>query len=131
MSMQRIAVVAGAVALAVSFAAFARAEIQAAGQQAGAQASQALQANDATGPMTAPGANARIKSIDSFLSATGLAMGTARPRVGSINVSSSDKRRHPRWIKPAVSVLLPAPGGAGRIKADPCRSTMAAWIIKY
>ena len=42
---------------------------------------------------------------------------------------SSDSRRQPRKASAAQSVLLPEPGGAGRIRARPSRSSTAAWII--
>ena len=48
----------------------------------------------------------------------------------SISASSSDNNRQPAWIKAAHSVLLPEPGGAGKIIAASPRATTAACTIR-
>src|SRR6185437_5148597 len=64
-------------------------------------------------PITASGAKRRITSIDSFLRLIGRASGRMSPASGRTRASSSVRRRQPRKLSPAQSVLLPLPGGAG------------------
>jgi hypothetical protein len=82
------------------------------------------------GPSKASGANARITSIEAFLRLTGRASGASMPSLRRISVNSSDSRRQPRQTRAAHSVLLPEPGGAGRMIAQPLRSMTAACTIR-
>ena len=71
-----------------------------------------------------------MTSIDAFLRLIGRAMPWIAPVTRSTSVSSSDRSRQPRLTSPAQSVLLPEPGGAGRIAARPPFSITAAWTIR-
>ena len=81
--------------------------------------------SSATGPMTASGARRRMMSMDAFLRLMGRGDAVSKPVRGSSKAISSDSRRQPSSIKAAHSVLLPEPGGAGRITARPSRSSTA------
>src|SRR5438105_2742655 len=77
------------------------------------------------------GSKAPITDSDWFFRLTGRHSGVIDRSAGEISVNSSDNRRQPRLIKPAHKVLLPDPGGAGRIAARPSRSITAACRIRY
>ncbi|EXI81654.1 MAG: hypothetical protein AW12_02764 [Candidatus Accumulibacter sp. BA-94] len=64
-------------------------------------------------------------SIDSFFSGIKRGTGSSRPSSGRTRPNSSERSRHPEWIRAAQSVDLPSPGEAGKRIAWPLRSTPA------
>lgn len=83
-----------------------------------------------SGPNNASGAKLRSTPIEAFLRLTGRGSGTRARSCGRTRVSSSDSRRQPRLARAPHRVLLPEPGGAGRITPALPRWSTAAWKIR-
>src|SRR5471032_1869531 len=72
----------------------------------------------------------RIRAMEPFFRLIGRGSGSTWPSCGRTRVSSSDSRRQPLCTSAAHRVLLPEPGGAGRMAARPSFSTTAACSIR-